>query len=69
MVKHPHSPAMRHLRFILLLSLVLGCAALTVWVVSLAAAAGRLDQTLLFSLAPLAMIGALAFKALRDGKK
>ncbi|MCH2095785.1 MAG: hypothetical protein MK160_11805 [Rhodobacteraceae bacterium] len=56
---------MVHLRFAFLIGLVIICAGLTIWILSLAVASGRLDQQVLFILAPLAMLGSIAWRALR----
>ncbi len=60
--------SMIHLRFALLLALVIACAGLTIWILSLAVSAGRLDQQVLFMLAPLAMLGSIAWRALRKDR-
>ena len=53
------------LRHIILLSLVIGAAGLTIWVVVLAARADQLNGTTLSTLLPLVLLASLALRALR----
>ena len=53
------------MRFLLLITLVILCAAGTVWVGAMAAQAGRLDGKVFMALMPLVMLGTLAWRRLR----
>jgi len=51
-------------RFAFLIVVVIACAGLTVWVASLAALSGKLNGQILMALMPLAMLAAIAIRAL-----
>ncbi|MDU8926820.1 hypothetical protein RXV86_05450 [Alisedimentitalea sp. MJ-SS2] len=53
------------LRFVMLLSLVIAAAGLTIWVVVLAARADQLNGATLSALLPLVLLASLALRALR----
>lgn len=55
---------MSHLKFILLLVLVIGSAGLSIWVGALAFNAGALDGAVLRALVPLLLLGSIALRLL-----
>ena len=60
---------MSRTRFIFLLSLVIGSAGISIWVVYLAARANALDGSLFRPLLPLLLLGSLGIRLLLNGRK
>ncbi|HHL21869.1 MAG TPA: hypothetical protein ENJ52_10140 [Aliiroseovarius sp.] len=56
------------MKFVLLLALVIGSAGLSIWVLVLAIESDHLDGTTLRAIIPLAMLAALAGRALARGR-
>lgn len=65
----PHIRPMSTTRFILLITLVIASAGLTIWIGAAAAMAGKLNGQVAMALLPLLMLASIAWRGLADRNK